>query len=453
MINLVDGIPSTDMTSAVQTSLGKADTALQEHQDITGKEDKTNKVTSVDENSTNTQYPSAKLFYDKTTDLQEKYETLKNDHPPIEATNTELTLNGTGDFDLELNPKGNITQETREGYNILDLSSLTSKIVYGLTITRTDDIISITGRRDNSGWVGIINAPLSAGTYTFSYESSGTAPQRPRILNSSYQQQNDTFTVSETGTYIIAIGGAVDDEWNCTLKLQIVSGTTAKPYEKYGASPSPSYPSPVKVIDGSYDLLVANSDNTQTQTQTIDTSPNPLYSEDDYYYKQNGNWYVHNEWGKVVLNGTEDWTIQVYSSLYYYRLSTTIPDQSEGYSNYFTVISSNLNLLAYTNVIRIKDSNIDLVLDKSNISLENFKTWLSTHNTEIIYELATPTNTQITNTTLINQLEALSNMKAYQDQTNISQTHNTAQADMKINAKTIMSLRYMQQEIESLLNS
>jgi len=325
--------------------------------------------------------------------------------------------------------------------------------VYGLTITRTDDIISITGRRDNSGWVGIINAPLSAGTYTFSYESSGTAPQRPRILNSSYQQQNDTFTVSETGTYIIAIGGAVDDEWNCTLKLQIVSGTTAKPYEKYGASPSPSYPSPVKVIDGSYDLLVANSDNTQTQTQTIDTSPNPLYSEDDYYYKQNGNWYVHNEWGKVVLNGTEDWTIQVYSSLYYYRLSTTIPDQSEGYSNYFTVISSNLNLLAYTNVIRIKDSNIDLVLDKSNISLENFKTWLSTHNTEIIYELATPTNTQITNTTLINQLEALSNMKAYQDQTNISQTHNTAQADMKINAKTIMSLRYMQQEIESLLNS
>lgn len=34
------GIPSTDMTSAVQTSLGKADTALQEHQDISGKANK-----------------------------------------------------------------------------------------------------------------------------------------------------------------------------------------------------------------------------------------------------------------------------------------------------------------------------------------------------------------------------------------------------------------------------
>ena len=35
------GIPKTDLASEVQTSLGKADTALQEHQDISGKADKT----------------------------------------------------------------------------------------------------------------------------------------------------------------------------------------------------------------------------------------------------------------------------------------------------------------------------------------------------------------------------------------------------------------------------
>ncbi len=34
------GIPSTDMSQAVQTSLGKADTAIQEHQDISGKQNK-----------------------------------------------------------------------------------------------------------------------------------------------------------------------------------------------------------------------------------------------------------------------------------------------------------------------------------------------------------------------------------------------------------------------------
>lgn len=31
------GIPKTDLSSSIQTSLGKADTALQEHQDISGK--------------------------------------------------------------------------------------------------------------------------------------------------------------------------------------------------------------------------------------------------------------------------------------------------------------------------------------------------------------------------------------------------------------------------------
>jgi len=58
------GIPKTDLASTVQTSLNKADTAIQEHQDISGKEDKTNKVTSIDNTSTNTQYPSAKAVYD-----------------------------------------------------------------------------------------------------------------------------------------------------------------------------------------------------------------------------------------------------------------------------------------------------------------------------------------------------------------------------------------------------
>ena len=53
------GIPKTDLDSGVQTSLGKADTALQSHQDISGKENTSNKVTSISANSTDTQYPSA----------------------------------------------------------------------------------------------------------------------------------------------------------------------------------------------------------------------------------------------------------------------------------------------------------------------------------------------------------------------------------------------------------
>ena len=57
-------------------------------------------------------------------------------------------------------------------------------------------------------------------------------------------------------------------------------------------------------------------------------------------------------------------------------------------------------------------------------TLENFKTWLSTHNTEVYYPLATPTTTEITDSTLISQLEALNGAKSYNPQTNISQENN-----------------------------
>ena len=60
------GIPKTDLAESVQTSLDKADTALQE-QDISGKEDISNKVTTLSIESTDVQYPSAKAVYDELT--------------------------------------------------------------------------------------------------------------------------------------------------------------------------------------------------------------------------------------------------------------------------------------------------------------------------------------------------------------------------------------------------
>lgn len=62
------GIPSTDLASAVQTSLGKADTALQSA-DITGKEDTSNKSTTITSSSTDTQYASAKAVYTYVTSV------------------------------------------------------------------------------------------------------------------------------------------------------------------------------------------------------------------------------------------------------------------------------------------------------------------------------------------------------------------------------------------------
>lgn len=57
------GIPSSDLASAVQTSLGKADTAVQPAA-IANMQTTGNLVTSVSSSSTDSQYPSAKCLYD-----------------------------------------------------------------------------------------------------------------------------------------------------------------------------------------------------------------------------------------------------------------------------------------------------------------------------------------------------------------------------------------------------
>lgn len=61
------GIPKSDLASDVQTSLGKADTALQEHQDISGKADKTATVSTVTYDTTNKKL--TKTINGSTTDV------------------------------------------------------------------------------------------------------------------------------------------------------------------------------------------------------------------------------------------------------------------------------------------------------------------------------------------------------------------------------------------------
>lgn len=71
-----DGIPKADLDNSVQTSLGKADSALQTHQDISGKEDKLNKITSISSSSTDDQYPTAKCVFEIVGDVESILETL-----------------------------------------------------------------------------------------------------------------------------------------------------------------------------------------------------------------------------------------------------------------------------------------------------------------------------------------------------------------------------------------
>ena len=134
----------------------------------------------------------------------------------------------------------------------------------------------------------------------------------------------------------------------------------------------------------------------------------------DYIYKDNGSWYLHKEIGKVVLNGSENWVNEGGGAPYSLGITNLkrINNSIMVISNYYqgTYYNSSWSSFSYMITVnqesaaspKLKFKNVDIT------SLTDFKTWLSTHNTIVYYVLANSTNILIEDTTLIEQLEALS---------------------------------------------
>ena len=88
---LADKADTTDVptkTSDLTNDGDGTDAFLTQHQDISGKEDSSNKVTSLSSSSTDTQYPSAKAVYDELED--------KADASDVPTKTSDLTNDGDG---------------------------------------------------------------------------------------------------------------------------------------------------------------------------------------------------------------------------------------------------------------------------------------------------------------------------------------------------------------------
>ena len=171
-----------------------------------------------------------------------------------------------------------------------------------------------------------------------------------------------------------------------------------------------------------------------TMPQHISNNPIELCKigdKQDYIYKDNGTWYLHKEIGKVTYVGTESnwykqdsWSAVGSNTSAFYRAK---PSDSLGdtntYSNYFV---RNTNITSVdTPCMNLGGTNIIFRINKTLAdTTDGFKTWLGNNNVEARYILATPTNTEITDTTLINQLDNLQNLNSYNPTTNIMQENN-----------------------------
>ena len=150
----------------------------------------------------------------------------------------------------------------------------------------------------------------------------------------------------------------------------------------------------------------------------------------DYIYKDNGSWYLHKEILKVKLTSSMTW----------YKSGTTAIDKYYTRLNYdfdsSIVRSGSLcNRYKYanngTNVGEFDYSQNNTVFALffcyaayNTSTINSFKADLDTNEVICYVPMPTPTNTEITDTTLIEQLEALKLANSYEGQTNISQTNN-----------------------------
>lgn len=142
----------------------------------------------------------------------------------------------------------------------------------------------------------------------------------------------------------------------------------------------------------------------------------------DYIYKSGDDWYVHKEIKKVLLDGsTETW----YGATFYnkVRAQLNVPD--------ILIISSNSDFVGVSDhfykdihvfgadindgmFCQFHDTNqIYWCAPSSCTTLPEFRTWLSNNNTLFYYVLATPTDTKITDSTLVGQLNALAGASSY----------------------------------------
>ena len=186
--------------------------------------------------------------------------------------------------------------------------------------------------------------------------------------------------------------------------------------------------------DGYLGIVVAKSNGTDTITPNDISNFTWQLEEGNQAttfepYGSKGKWLLHKEIGKVVLNGSESWINEGGSAPYTLGLTNLKRNNNSimVMSNYYqgTYYNSSWGSFSYmitanqesANAPRLKIKNVDIA------SLDNFKIWLSAHNTTVYYVLSTPTTTEITNDNypeLLSQLKALDKAKTYEGITNIT---------------------------------
>ena len=208
------------------------------------------------------------------TQLQQEYtelkENLDNVLPSGQASGEDITINESAKYPCKIEVEGNSWQETREGYNLLNV----------------DKEFTVTGAGNT------IELALEAGPYTIKFDDVETSDSNVTsyvcllsldntavaYVHITKTDKKKTFNLSSAINKFRIWSADSDSESigvTTTYKnLMLYAGTEDKEYEEYGASPSTKYPSDLEAVGDSGSLKVTVSNKNLCYESRVQNSDN-----------------------------------------------------------------------------------------------------------------------------------------------------------------------------------
>lgn len=333
-------------------------------------------------------------------------------YEPYQSQSQIINLGGTNLFDvndIEGGQTQNITVDS-DGWltcTIDNTSGAGSK--YGLWLTnnlqalKTSTTYAIVMEVKNVSGTGVVYPTQGSGaqsqfTSNVSYNFSGISAGQTYIFT---QATKSSFAGTNQGLRTV-VAFSAGQSGSITFRLSVVEDTSITP-TKFKYVPYTTY---------AYELAKI---------------PNTNY--EDKPVKVDGTWYIRRMVGKVVLTGggSETWYIYGNNMACWINKNDAIRAASTTaiapiVSDYYTATSETNT---YTGSVPygaslVSGSGRIVLRNKDITSVADMRTWLSTHNTTVYYALAEPVDEEITDTTLIEQLEALQEAHSYKGRTHIN---------------------------------
>lgn len=176
-------------------------------------------------------------------------------------------------------------------------------------------------------------------------------------------------------------------------------------------------------------LYISQTNNTSGEYAIFTNIQIELGNQASSYEPYGKVWYLNKQINKVVLNGSETYSGgSVATNVYRFFKSIDGIMAYTDSSRYIDRFITDRFKLSTSNEYGASyqyQSNLYFCVSSSEATTYNeFKTWLTTHNTSVYYVLATPTTTEITDTELVSQLNQLANATTISSATNIISSGN-----------------------------